>query len=424
MFSDMGLDYFMIIFTKFFNFVSWPPFAMVYPLYASIRAVESNQHYQQCLAYWVLFSITTILELPFTKLLLWLPFWPYAKGLAAFLLVTPYFYGASYIYMHYIRPCIFGTSQVNSITITSETKSSMLYENNGFHNSAVEQFEEGDIERVELVTHEDESSSSYDTEKIARTWTKNLIKVQKEWSCAICLVSTARRKDLESHMRGKKHKFREEELRKIEMVTTYKTADISVTTGIRGKLLLQNFNQKLTGLLNPVARSVRWCIWRKPELGCLKLNTDGYIDKDGSGFGGLLRDHKGDPICAYASKASHDDIFMVELWAIWRGLVLALSLKIGTIWIESDSLSVVKTINRKQPHGPKPSDCLKHIWKMLKKIERYQVTHTWREANRAADHVAKMNFAGTDVVIWPSDFSDSLRNIIKDDAEGTWYGRR
>lgn len=423
MFSEMVLDYFVIILTKFFNLVSWPPFTVVYPLYASIRAVETNQYYQQCLAYWVLFSITTILELPFGKLLLWLPFWPYAKGLAALLLVTPYFYGAFYIYVHYIRPCIFGTTQVNSIMVTSETKSSTMYENCGFLDSAEEQIEEnGDIELVKRVVHEDESSSRYDTVKISRTWTENLMKVQREWSCAVCLVNTASRKDLESHMRGKKHKLREDELRKGEMVTD-ETADISVTTGTNGKVSLQNFNRKLTVLLNPVVRSVRWCTWRKPEFGCMKLNTDGYKDKDGSGFGGLLRDYKGDPICAYASKASHGDIFMVELWAIWRGLVLALSLRIDTIWIESDSLSVVKTINRNQPHGPKPSDCLNHIWEMLKKIDRYQVTHTWREANRAADHVAKINFSGTDVVIWPSVFSDVLCKIIKDDAQGTWYGR-
>uniref|UniRef100_A0A164X2H9 Uncharacterized protein n=1 Tax=Daucus carota subsp. sativus TaxID=79200 RepID=A0A164X2H9_DAUCS len=81
------------------------------------------------------------------------PFWPYAKGLAALLLVTPYFSGASYIYMHYIRPCIFDTTQVNSIMITSETKSSMLYENNGFVDSAEEQIE-GETERVKLVVHE------------------------------------------------------------------------------------------------------------------------------------------------------------------------------------------------------------------------------------------------------------------------------
>lgn len=37
--------------------------------------------------------------------------------------------------------------------ITSETKSSM-FENNGFLDSAVEQFEEGEIERVKLVVHE------------------------------------------------------------------------------------------------------------------------------------------------------------------------------------------------------------------------------------------------------------------------------
>lgn len=38
--------------------------------------------------------------------------------------------------------------------IASETKSSMLYENNGFLDSAVEQFEEEEIERIEFVVHE------------------------------------------------------------------------------------------------------------------------------------------------------------------------------------------------------------------------------------------------------------------------------
>lgn len=54
--------------------------------------------------------------------------------------------------MHYIRPCIFGTTQVNSIMLTSET--TMLYKNNGFLDSAEEQIGEGDIELVKLVVHE------------------------------------------------------------------------------------------------------------------------------------------------------------------------------------------------------------------------------------------------------------------------------
>lgn len=34
------------------------------------------------------------------------PFWSYAKGTATFLLVIPYFGGASYVYKHFISPYI------------------------------------------------------------------------------------------------------------------------------------------------------------------------------------------------------------------------------------------------------------------------------------------------------------------------------
>lgn len=100
---------------------------------------------------------------------------------------------------------------------------------------------------------------------------------------------------------------------------------------------------------------------------------------------------------------------------------MALGLKINMIWVESDSLSVVTTINRKQPYGLKPSSCLKHIWKMLKKFDKYQVSHSWREANKVADHVAKMDLLGSDVVLWPNDFPNSLWKIIQDDAQGMRY---
>lgn len=420
----MGLGYFMMILTQFFNIVAWPPFTLVYPLYASIRAVENDKHYQQCLAYWVLFSITTIFESAFANLLIWLPFWPYARGLAALLLVTPYFYGAFYIYIHFIRPCICGKTQQPNVVFTSEAKDSLLYEKNKLFDAAKEQYEEsGSKELVKFVVPKDKSSSKYDTDESFQTRPANLEKVQQEWSCALCLVTTTSGTKLEKHLQGIEHKFKEDELRQGEVVT-HKTVDISSTINrTNGMVSLESFNQKLSILLNPVARSIRWCTWRKPEFGWTKLNTDGYIDKDGAGFGGLFRDYKGDPICAYASKAPRDNIFLVELWAVWRGLVLALSLKINAIWVESDSISVVNTINKNQPYGPKPISCLKHIWKMLKKFDKYRVTHSWREANRAADHVAKMNLLGSDVVLWPNDFPNSLCKIIEDDAQGVWYRR-
>lgn len=243
-------------------------------------------------------------------------------------------------------------------------------------------------------------------------------KVQKEWSCALCLVNTTSEKCLKKHLRGKKHRAEELALRRPHN-------SFSMEKRQNGMVLLGLVNfEKWSGFLGPVTRSIRWCRWKKPDFGWVKLNTDGSIDRENAGFGGLLRDYKGDAICAFVSKASGDDIFMVELWAIWRGLVLALGLGIKIVWVESDSMSVVKTINRKQPYSGKADSCLKHIRMLLKKFEKHKVSHSWRETNRAADYLSKMVLDRNDVVLWPVDFPNGLHNIIKDDAEGRIYCRR
>lgn len=248
-------------------------------------------------------------------------------------------------------------------------------------------------------------------------------KVQKEWSCALCLVSTTSKNCLETHLQGKKHKAKKEELRIEKLIKNASKSSVMLKKN-NGMDFVQMNLEKLSNLLSPVAGSIRWCRWQKPKFGWTKLNTDGSVDRENTGFGGLLRDYRGDPICAFVSKAPGDDIFLVELWAVWRGLVLALGLGIKVIWVESDSLSVVKTINKKQPFSPKAASCLYHIWELLKKFEKYKISHSWRETNRAADHLSKMAVLGSDMVFWPSDFPKSLGNIIKDDAEGKFYCRR
>lgn len=253
--------------------------------------------------------------------------------------------------------------------------------------------------------------AGYDKTESSYTRLTGKEQVQKEWSCALCLISTTSENCLGAHIQGKKHKT---------MVKEYLLS--STQKRIKGMVLLRNLNQ-IANILNPVSRSIRWCEWEKPKFGWTKLNTDGSIQREAAGFGGLLRDHKGEPICAFVSKAPQGDVFLVELWAIWRGLVLSLGLGIKEIWVESDSMSVVNTINRKQT-CPKAESYLKQIWKLLKKFGKYRISHSWRETNRAADHLAKMVLLGNDVVLWPVDFPHSLCNIIKDDAKGKKYLRR
>ncbi|XP_016647353.1 PREDICTED: uncharacterized protein LOC103319467 [Prunus mume] len=455
----MGWEAFLQVLAKLFlGVLSWPSFNLVYTLYASIQAIESDSHSrnQQCLSYWVMFALYKISEEALGKLFYWLPVWPYTKGAITILLVLPYFGGASYLYKHFIRPYISENSVIWKWNILS------IQRINGFSSGEDNYPDVVDKNVIRTEPQKSEGAvifkgtpaSSSETEGREYTSPSSPKKIQREWTCALCLISTTSGKCLKKHLRGKKHKTQVEALR------TYKqgpnsgyelSLKLKRTNGMifnlnqmaraNGKIFnlnqmarangkIFNLNQiaranleKWSGILSPVARPIRTCIWKKPELGWTKLNTDGSVDRENAGYGGLLRDYKGEPICAFVSKALGDDIFLVELWAIWRGLVLALSLGIKVIWVESDSESVVQTINRDRPYGQKASSCLKHIWELLKKFDKHQVSHSWRETNRAADLLSKMVLLGSDVVFWPVDFPDSLCNIIKEDAEGRIYFR-
>ncbi|RXH79571.1 hypothetical protein DVH24_040718 [Malus domestica] len=56
-----------------FDVLALPLVTLVYPLYASIRAIETKSRTddQQWLTYWVLYSLMTIFELTFAKILEW-----------------------------------------------------------------------------------------------------------------------------------------------------------------------------------------------------------------------------------------------------------------------------------------------------------------------------------------------------------------
>nr|CAD1834008.1 unnamed protein product [Ananas comosus var. bracteatus] len=82
-----------------------PGLMLLYPLYASMRAIESPSPLddQQWLTYWVLYSLITLFELTFWKVLQWFPLWPYMKLVFCCWLVLPIFNGAAYIYENYVR---------------------------------------------------------------------------------------------------------------------------------------------------------------------------------------------------------------------------------------------------------------------------------------------------------------------------------
>ncbi|XP_057471485.1 HVA22-like protein f isoform X1 [Actinidia eriantha] len=93
-----------------------PGVMLLFPLYASMRAIESPSTLddQQWLTYWVLYSFITLFELSCWKVLQWLPFWPYMKLVFCLWLVLPIFNGAAYIYGNIVRKYVKVGSYVSS----------------------------------------------------------------------------------------------------------------------------------------------------------------------------------------------------------------------------------------------------------------------------------------------------------------------
>ncbi|KAG0471703.1 hypothetical protein HPP92_016249 [Vanilla planifolia] len=77
----MGTGSFIKVVAKNIDVLAGPFVTLVYPLYASVKAIETKSPIddQQWLTYWILYSLITLFELTFAMLIEWLPFWPYAK---------------------------------------------------------------------------------------------------------------------------------------------------------------------------------------------------------------------------------------------------------------------------------------------------------------------------------------------------------
>ncbi|KAJ8541277.1 hypothetical protein K7X08_002093 [Anisodus acutangulus] len=185
----MSLINFLLISTKILLSCSFwifcrPSVTLLCPLYASIRAIESDEasSYQKCLQYWVLFGLNNVLELTLAMPLTGFSFWRYAKGLASLVLVLPQFGAASYVYINFVKPCFSPDPRIEKITEKNDcmpTNCSHYIDATSRH---VEQNEKDNLQS--LVVYEAASSLTCDRTIYPK-------KVQMDWSCALCLVSTS-----------------------------------------------------------------------------------------------------------------------------------------------------------------------------------------------------------------------------------------
>ncbi|XP_072965766.1 protein HVA22-like [Typha angustifolia] len=82
-----------------------PTITLIYPLYASVRTIESaaKDNDEQWLAYWILYTFLTLMEMVAGPILYWFPLWYPIKVVFAAWLVLPQFMGASFLYEKFVR---------------------------------------------------------------------------------------------------------------------------------------------------------------------------------------------------------------------------------------------------------------------------------------------------------------------------------
>ncbi|PKU64272.1 Putative ribonuclease H protein [Dendrobium catenatum] len=167
----------------------------------------------------------------------------------------------------------------------------------------------------------------------------------------------------------------------------------------------------------------KFVIWKKPNIGFIKVNTDGSVSDNKYGCGGILRNYKGNMIMAFSSPIENCSVLVAELLAILKALNICLYSGFFKIWLEVDALLVINCLSAEHSGNFDTFYILKDIKKMLSHLD-YKISHIWREGNAAADFLAKNGAVLLqDTYYDPNNIPFPLRGIINLDKSGLPYIR-
>ncbi|XLQ99133.1 hypothetical protein HN51_053851 [Arachis hypogaea] len=133
--------------------------------------------------------------------------------------------------------------------------------------------------------------------------------------------------------------------------------------------------------------------WARPETGFFKVNCDGSVFKDErkAGFGCLLRDSSGRWVRGCCGKVAVTSGLRLELWSLWRGLLLALEAGIEFLVCETDSMEAFSLVSGwRIPSDHVEKDLVMRFFE-LKRLQGWTVRFglIGRDANSVADWLAK-----------------------------------
>ncbi|PRQ22557.1 putative ribonuclease H-like domain, reverse transcriptase zinc-binding domain-containing protein [Rosa chinensis] len=175
--------------------------------------------------------------------------------------------------------------------------------------------------------------------------------------------------------------------------------------------------QLLVGLgIQPISRrriAPRWVLWHPPITPWIKLNTDGLAkgNPGPAACGGVFRDEKGRYLGGFCQGLGHQTAFFAELMGVIIGIEFAFQFGWNSIWLESDSTSVLACIVSSSFVPPWPlriawSTCLARIRSLT-----FHCSHVLREGNTVADRLTNMGLAST-ALVWYSTALSTLSPFL------------
>jgi len=126
--------------------------------------------------------------------------------------------------------------------------------------------------------------------------------------------------------------------------------------------------------------------WQRPPNNFLKLNVDGSAKNNLVGAGGILRDSLGNWVAGFSAFIGFGNSLSAELWGIFKGIELAISLNCKNLIVETDS-QVSKnliTTDTSLSHHPF-STLIENCRYLIMQLDDFKIQHVLREGNSCAD---------------------------------------
>lgn len=130
--------------------------------------------------------------------------------------------------------------------------------------------------------------------------------------------------------------------------------------------------------------------WTALTWPLFRLNTDGSRGVNGAASaGGLIPDANGNWVRGFGMNIGFCSISMAELWGLYQGLYLAWHHGIRFLGVEVGSRCIIHMLESRDQSPNMHTPLINSIKNLLKRDWHISIRHIYREANFAADFLAK-----------------------------------